>query len=73
MEDPEELEFIGLRDYLEEDALVLIEWPEKAFGVLPTADIEFKLAIDNRGRVISWGAGTALGEEISASLEASIL
>ena len=73
MEDPEELEFIGLRDYLEEDALVLIEWPEKAFGVLPTADIEFKLALDNRGRVISWGARTALGEEISASLEASIL
>jgi tRNA threonylcarbamoyladenosine biosynthesis protein TsaE len=72
MEDPEELEFIGLRDYLAEDALVLIEWPEKAFGVLPAADIEFKLAIENRGRVISWEAHTALGEEISANLEAAV-
>ena len=48
MEDPEELEFIGLRDYLAEDALVIIEWPEKAAGVLPQADVEFTLDIDNK-------------------------
>ena len=70
LEDPEELEFIGLRDYLSEQALVLIEWPEKAIGVVPTADIEFKLAIENKGRVISWVPRTAFGEDVSLRLKA---
>ena len=33
--DPKELSQIGLSDYLTEDAICLIEWPEKAAGYLP--------------------------------------
>ncbi len=29
LEDPQELEFIGFRDLLSEDAALLIEWPER--------------------------------------------
>lgn len=35
IEDPEELLQIGLSDYLTEDAICLIEWPEKALEYLP--------------------------------------
>jgi len=41
--DPEELEYMGGRDYWNSDALCLIEWPEKALGYLPEADLKLTL------------------------------
>lgn len=37
--DPEELEFLGLRDYLESATQWLVEWPERGLGFLPEADL----------------------------------
>ncbi|AOU99543.1 tRNA (adenosine(37)-N6)-threonylcarbamoyltransferase complex ATPase subunit type 1 TsaE [Acidihalobacter yilgarnensis] len=48
--DPEELEAIGLRDYLDGDSLCLIEWPERGAGMLPAADLDIHLATDGAGR-----------------------
>lgn len=41
--DPEELEYMGFRDYLRPDALCLVEWPEKAGGLLPTANLKINI------------------------------
>jgi tRNA threonylcarbamoyladenosine biosynthesis protein TsaE len=41
--DAEELEYLGLRDLLERPGLVLIEWPERAMGALPSADLELRI------------------------------
>ncbi|MGI9311116.1 MAG: tRNA (adenosine(37)-N6)-threonylcarbamoyltransferase complex ATPase subunit type 1 TsaE [bacterium] len=35
LDDPTELEMTGLRDWLDGDAIVLIEWPERGAGRMP--------------------------------------
>ncbi|MBF7687629.1 MULTISPECIES: tRNA (adenosine(37)-N6)-threonylcarbamoyltransferase complex ATPase subunit type 1 TsaE [Acinetobacter] len=44
LDDPYELELMGIRDYLEEDhALFLFEWPSKGDGEIPMADITLRI------------------------------
>lgn len=47
--DPEELEWIGIGDYLGQDCLCLIEWPEMGTGMLPEPDLELFLSVQNEG------------------------
>jgi tRNA threonylcarbamoyladenosine biosynthesis protein TsaE len=49
---PEELEYLGFRDLLAEDATVLVEWPERAGGALDAADLEIELAVSGPGRTV---------------------
>ena len=44
LSDPEELEYIGIRDYLKANSLQLIEWPELGKGSIAKADISIKLS-----------------------------
>lgn len=48
--DPEELEFLGIRDYLDNSAVVLVEWPERGEGFLAPADIDISLSYQGDGR-----------------------
>lgn len=52
LEDPQELELIGIRDYFTDDSICIIEWPEKAQGLLPKPDMDIKILIQDEGREI---------------------
>lgn len=60
--DPEELEYMGIREYLQPQNLCLVEWPEKGAGVLPTADLTLILSDYKQGRALDIQAHTPKGE-----------
>lgn len=48
--DPEELEYLGLRDYVSSGARLLVEWPERGGARLPAPDLDIALALADPGR-----------------------
>ncbi len=66
--DPEELEFLGIRDYFEGDALCLIEWPERGAGVLPKPDLDITISPQASGRSLLLQAHGARGQAWCALL-----
>ena len=62
--DPEELEYLGLRDLIAEDRLLLVEWPERGEGMLPPADLVLIIDYADSGRDIRFEAGTEKGAEV---------
>ena len=64
LSDPEELEFLGFRDYLASGAIVLIEWPSRGEGWLPNPDLKIELSETASGRVLCVSALTTSGSQV---------
>ncbi|WP_133543370.1 tRNA (adenosine(37)-N6)-threonylcarbamoyltransferase complex ATPase subunit type 1 TsaE [Mesocricetibacter intestinalis] len=62
--DPEELEFMGIREYFKRDCIVLIEWAEKGRGILPPPDLILQIDYCDSARNIALTACSAQGENI---------
>lgn len=60
--DPEELEFLGLRDYLGPATAWLVEWPERGAGVLPEADVVVHFTEAGTGRALAFDARGERGQ-----------
>ncbi len=48
--DGEELDFIGIDELIDADALKLIEWAERGAARLPTPDVTIRLSLEGEGR-----------------------
>ncbi len=70
--DPEEWEAAGFRDYFNPQSICLVEWPEKAYGLLPAADLDIHIGLSlspqTAGRQVSISANTASGKQCLAKL-----
>ena len=69
--DPEELEFMGIRDYFADDCLCLIEWPQRGEGFLPAADLNITLSYVGEQREVVVEGNTPLGLTMVEQLAAT--
>jgi len=60
--DPKEWLDAGFKDYFNDASVCLVEWPEKAAGLLPAADLDIGLEFAGDGRDLSARAGTKSGK-----------
>jgi tRNA threonylcarbamoyladenosine biosynthesis protein TsaE len=67
--DPEELEYMGIRDYFDATSLVLVEWPQRGAPLLPAPDILVDFQAVNVGREVIISAASARGCAILAQLD----
>ncbi len=66
--DPGELEYLGLREMLDEEALLLIEWPQRGAGWLPDGDLVVDISLRDHGRHLVLKAGSTRGEAVLRKL-----
>lgn len=67
LNDPKELQYMGIEDYFSSETLSFIEWPERGVGFLPAADLKIQFIYESRGRTIVCNAYNPIGEHILSS------
>jgi len=66
--DAEELEYMGIRDYFNNDCCCFIEWPEKGTGLLAKADLIINIVYQDEQRIIELQAESDHGEQVMTEL-----
>lgn len=75
LNDPDEVEPLGIRDLLTGSALLLIEWPSRAEGAIPAADLMIEIAyppVGTEGRQIRLTPHSASGARAVRHIVAAI-
>jgi tRNA threonylcarbamoyladenosine biosynthesis protein TsaE len=68
IEDPEELEYLAIRDLFDAHCVLMVEWPRKGMDHLPAPDLELEFDEDNESRFVSSFAKTNAGFELSQAI-----
>lgn len=68
---PQELLEIGIQDYLQPNAICIIEWPENGLPCLPQPDLACYISHTEPGRQLTLKAYSALGKQILEKLNKS--
>ncbi|HEY0664619.1 MAG TPA: tRNA (adenosine(37)-N6)-threonylcarbamoyltransferase complex ATPase subunit type 1 TsaE [Gallionella sp.] len=63
MHSEEEWESAGFREEFDGRNILFIEWPEKAQGLIPSADVEFDFRILAQGREVAIRANSKMGKQ----------
>lgn len=72
IEDPEELEYLALRDLYGSNAVLMVEWPDRGGALLPLPDLVLDFVESAQGRSITCYPQTATGCELAAAVLRSL-
>jgi len=71
IEDPEELEYLALRDLFDERTVLLVEWPDRGGARLPAPDLLLDFSEAETSRTIRAQARSERAETLLAALAGS--
>ncbi|KAA0445396.1 MAG: tRNA (adenosine(37)-N6)-threonylcarbamoyltransferase complex ATPase subunit type 1 TsaE [Candidatus Thioglobus sp.] len=69
LSDPEELEYIGIREYSKAGHIQLIEWADLGKGIISAADLTINISGNNGSRELSLSAQSETGNRLLAALK----
>ena len=69
--DPEELEYMGVRDYFGDQCVCLIEWAQKGEDFLPQADLALNLELESgeQSRKVSIESQSRVGDLVVKTMQ----
>jgi len=65
IEDPEELEFLAIRDLYDDTAVLLVEWPDRGEQYLPKPDLVLKFGEKDEVRFVECRVRSERGRDLS--------
>jgi tRNA threonylcarbamoyladenosine biosynthesis protein TsaE len=71
--DAEELAYLGVEDLLTDDAVMLIEWPERGQGGIPAADLLVEIKHAGFSRQVTIDGVSGQGSEIVQEIQDDLL
>ncbi|MES9860085.1 MAG: tRNA (adenosine(37)-N6)-threonylcarbamoyltransferase complex ATPase subunit type 1 TsaE [Candidatus Thiodiazotropha sp. LLP2] len=73
LSDVEELEYLGIQDLLTENAYMLIEWPERGEGGLPSPDLVLEIGHNEADRRIKIRGVSEKGKKIIQEIQSDLV
>lgn len=64
LSDPEELEYIGIREYSKPGHIQLIEWADLGTGMIPSADLVISISGEDNNRLLTLNAKSDTGKQL---------
>ena len=65
IEDPEELEYLALRDLFDDDSVLLVEWPDRGKHHLPEPDLVLEFGEKSEVRFVSCQVHSQRGQRLA--------
>ncbi len=68
LNDPREVEFLGVEDYFSPENLCIVEWAERGSGAIPPADLCLVIEIDGTGSLLGCQTNSAQVTAIATNM-----